>query len=96
LLAVFEGIGFSLCSRPAWVIVGRLLPRSLYLDRERGGADGLVRDRTDPRRRARGFVYQHLGAPTLYLSACVLALGAALVAWFALATPALSEPDVSH
>jgi predicted MFS family arabinose efflux permease len=43
-----------------------------------------------------GFAYQHLGAPTLYLSACVLALGAALVAWFALATPALSEPDVSH
>ena len=41
-------------------------------------------------------VYQHLGARTLYLSACVLALGAALVAWFALATPALSEPDVGH
>ena len=43
-----------------------------------------------------GFVYQHLGARTLSLSACVLALGAALVAWFALATPALGEPEVRH
>ena len=41
-------------------------------------------------------VYQHLGARTLSLSACVLALGAALVAWFALATPAFREPEVRH
>jgi len=39
-------------------------------------------------------VYQHLGARTLSLSACVLDLGAALVALFALATPALREPEV--
>jgi len=96
LLAVFEGIGFSLLFTTGVVIVGRLLPRSLY---STGNAVGqMVSFGIGPILGAGlgGFVYQHLGAPTLYLSACVLALGAALVAWFALATPALSEPDVSH
>jgi PPP family 3-phenylpropionic acid transporter len=96
LLAVFEGIGFSLLFTTGVVIVGRLLPRSLY---STGNAVGqMVSFGIGPILGAGlgGFVYQHLGARTLYLSACVLALGAALVAWFALATPALSEPDVSH
>ena len=96
LLAVFEGIGFSLLFTTGVVIVGRLLPRSLY---STGNAVGqMVSFGIGPILGAGlgGFVYQHLGAPTLYLSACVLALGAALVAWFALATPALREPDVSH
>jgi len=96
LLAVFEGIGFSLLFTTGVVIVGRLLPRSLY---STGNAVGqMVSFGIGPILGAGvgGFVYQHLGAPTLYLSACVLALGAALVAWFALATPALSEPGVSH
>jgi PPP family 3-phenylpropionic acid transporter len=96
LLAVFEGIGFSLLFTTGVVIVGRLLPRSLY---STGNAVGqMVSFGIGPILGAGlgGFVYQHLGARTLYLSACVLALGAALVAWFALATPALSEPDVGH
>jgi MFS transporter, PPP family, 3-phenylpropionic acid transporter len=96
LLAVFEGIGFSLLFTTGVVIVGRLLPRALY---STGNAVGqMVSFGIGPILGAGlgGFVYQHLGARTLYLSACVLALGAALVAWFALATPALSEPDVGH
>jgi MFS transporter, PPP family, 3-phenylpropionic acid transporter len=96
LLAVFEGIGFSLLFTTGVVIVGRLLPRSLY---STGNAVGqMVSFGIGPILGAGlgGFVYQHLGARTLYLSACVLALAAALVAWFALATPALSEPDLSH
>jgi MFS transporter, PPP family, 3-phenylpropionic acid transporter len=96
LLAVFEGIGFSLLFTTGVVIVGRLLPRSLY---STGNAVGqMVSFGIGPILGAGlgGLVYQHLGAPTLYLSACVLAVGAALVAWFALATPALSEPDASH
>jgi PPP family 3-phenylpropionic acid transporter len=92
VLAVFEGIGFSLLFTTGVVVVGRLLPRSLY---STGNAVGqMVSFGIGPILGAGlgGFVYQHLGARTLYLSACVLALGAALVAWFALATPALSEP----
>ena len=96
LLAVFEGVGFSLLFTTGVVIVGRLLPRSLY---STGNAVGqMVSFGIGPILGAGlgGFVYQHLGAPTLYLSACVLALGAAMVAWFALATPALSEARVEH
>ena len=96
LLAVFEGIGFSLLFTTGVVITGRLLPRSLY---STGNAVGqMVSFGIGPILGAGlgGFVYQHLGARTLYLSACVLALGAALVAWFALGTPALSEADVGH
>jgi len=96
VLAVFEGIGFSLLFTTGVVIVGRLLPRSLY---STGNAVGqMVSFGIGPILGAGlgGFVYQHLGARTLYLSACVLALGAALVAWFALGTPALSEADVGH
>ena len=96
VLAVFEGIGFSLLFTTGVVVVGRLLPRSLYSTRNAVGQ--MVSFGIGPILGAGlgGFVYQHLGARTLYLSACVLALGAALVAWFALATPALSEPDVGH
>jgi len=96
VLAVFEGIGFSLLFTTGVVVVGRLLPRSLY---STGNAVGqMVSFGIGPILGAGlgGFVYQHLGARTLYVSACVLALGAALVAWFALATPALSEPDVGR
>ena len=96
VLAVFEGIGFSLLFTTGVVIVGRLLPRSLY---STGNAVGqMVSFGIGPILGAGlgGFVYQHLGARTLYLSACVLSLGAALLAWFALATPALSQPDVGH
>jgi PPP family 3-phenylpropionic acid transporter len=96
VLAVFEGIGFSLLFTTGVVVVGRLLPRSLY---STGNAVGqMVSFGIGPILGAGlgGFVYQHFGARTLYLSACALALGAALVAWFALATPALSEPDVSR
>src|SRR6266566_24948 len=96
VLAGFEGVGLRLLFTTGVVIVGRLLPRSLY---STGNAVGqMVSFGIGPILGAGlgGFVYQHLGARTLYVSACVLALGAALVAWFALATPALSEPDVGR
>jgi predicted MFS family arabinose efflux permease len=91
LLAVFEGIGFSLLFTTSVVVVGRLLPRSLY---STGNSVGqMVAFGIGPILGAGlgGVVYQRLGAPTLYLGACVLAFAAAAVAWFALSTPALSE-----
>jgi MFS transporter, PPP family, 3-phenylpropionic acid transporter len=93
LLAVFEGIGFSLLFTTAVVVVGRLLPRSLY---STGNAVGqMVAFGIGPIVGAGfgGLVYQRFGAPTLYLGACVLAFAAAVIAWFALSTPLLSEPE---
>jgi MFS family permease len=39
-----------------------------------------------------GFVYQEMGPGVLYVSASVLALSAAVVAWFALRIPDLDRP----
>jgi PPP family 3-phenylpropionic acid transporter len=93
LLAVFEGIGFSLLFTTAVVVVGRLLPSSLY---STGNAVGqMVAFGIGPILGAGlgGIVYQRLGAPTLYLGACMLAFAAAVIAWFALSTPLLSRPE---
>jgi MFS transporter, PPP family, 3-phenylpropionic acid transporter len=93
LLAVFEGIGFSLLFTTSVVVVGRLLPRSLY---STGNAVGqMVAFGIGPILGAGlgGIVYQRLGAPTLYLGACALAFAAAGIAWFALSPPALSRPE---
>jgi MFS transporter, PPP family, 3-phenylpropionic acid transporter len=93
LLAVFEGIGFSLRFTTAVVVVGRLLPSSLY---STGNAVGqMVAFGIGPILGAGlgGIVYQRLGAPTLYLGACTLAFAAAVIAWFALSTPLLSRPE---
>jgi MFS transporter, PPP family, 3-phenylpropionic acid transporter len=93
LFAVFEGIGFSLLFTTAVVVVGRLLPRTLY---STGNAAGqMVAFGLGPILGAGlgGIVYQRLGAPTLYLGACVLAFAAAVIAWIALAVPALARPE---
>ena len=95
LLAVFEGVGFSLLFTTSVVVVGRLLPRSLY---STGNAVGqMVAFGIGPILGAGvgGVVYQRLGAPTLYLGACVLASAAAVIAWFALSTPLLSRPEAA-
>ena len=41
---------------------------------------------------AGGLVYQHMGPATLYLSASVMAMAGAVVAWVVLDMPALDRP----
>jgi MFS transporter, PPP family, 3-phenylpropionic acid transporter len=91
-LTMLEGVGFSLLFTTSVVIVGRLVPRSLY---STGNAvTAMVGFGIAPIVGAGlgGFVYQRLGPVVLYGSACALALGAAVVAWFALNVPGLREP----
>ena len=91
-LTMLEGVGFSLLFTTAVVIVGRLVPKSLY---STGNAvTAMVGFGVAPIIGAGlgGFVYQRLGAVVLYGSACALALSAAVVAWFALNVPGLREP----
>ena len=90
-VTMLEGVGFSLLFTTAVVIVGRLVPKSLY---STGNAvTSMVAFGIAPILGAGlgGFVYQHLGARVLYGSACALALAAAVVAWFALDVPGLRE-----
>ncbi len=92
LLTVFEGIAFSLLFTTTVVVVGRLVPSSLY---STGNSIAqMVGFGLGPILGAGigGFVYEHAGAVTLYSGASALALAGAVVAWFTLATPALDAP----
>jgi predicted MFS family arabinose efflux permease len=92
VLTLFEGIAFSLLFTTGVVVVGRLLPPSLY---STGNAvSAMVGFGLGPIVGAGigGWVYQNLGATVLYMGSSALALGGAVEAWFALAVPSLSEP----
>jgi predicted MFS family arabinose efflux permease len=92
LLTVFEGMAFSLLFTTGVVVVGRLLPSSLYSTGN--SVAQMVGFGLGPILGAGvgGFVYQHAGPVVLYSGASALALGGATVAWFALSGPALDAP----
>ena len=94
-LTVFEGMGFALLFTTGVVVVGRLLPSSLYSTGNSvaqmvafgigpilGGFTG-------------GIVYQHLGPVVLYAGASAFALAGGVAAWFALDAPPLTRPAAS-
>lgn len=92
VLSVFEGLAFSLLFTTIVVVVGRLLPPTLY---STGNAMAqMVGFGVAPILGAGigGLVYQGVGPIALYLGAAALALGGAVAAWFALSTKELSEP----
>jgi len=94
ILTMFEGVGFSLLFTTTVVVVGRLVPKHLY---STGNAmTSTVGFGLGPILGAGvgGFVYEHLGPGVLYGAACLLALSAGVVAWFALRSPALG-PNVA-
>jgi len=95
MLTVLEGVGFSLLFTTGVVVVGRLLPSTLY---STGNAVAqMVAFGIGPIIGAGlgGLVYEHLGAPVMYGAAATLAVGASVVAWYALAVPALAEPALA-
>lgn len=92
LLSVFEGLAFSLLFTTGVVVVGRLLPSSLYstgnsIAQAVGFGLGPILGAG-----LGGLIYQHAGSVVLYSAASTLALAGALVAWFALAVPELDRP----
>jgi PPP family 3-phenylpropionic acid transporter len=91
-LTVFEGMAFALLFTTGVVIVGRLVPSSLYSTGN--SVTQMVAFGLGPILGAGigGFVYQRIGAFALFASASVLALAAAGVALLALDTPLLAGP----
>ena len=91
-LTVLEGAAFSLLFTTGVVIVGRLLPSSLYSTGN--SVTQMVAFGLGPILGAGigGFVYEHAGTTVLYSGASALAVSGAAVAWFALRTPELERP----
>ena len=92
MLAVFEGLAFALLFTTGVVVIGRLLPSSLYSTGNSVAA--MVGFGIGPIIGAGvgGFVYQEAGTTVLYLGASGLAVAGAIAAWIALSTPELSRP----
>jgi PPP family 3-phenylpropionic acid transporter len=92
LLTILEGVAFSLLFTTGVVVVGRLLPSSLYSTGN--SVAQMVGFGLGPILGAGigGYVYQHLGPGVLYAGASTLALSGAVVAWFALKIPELDRP----
>jgi MFS transporter, PPP family, 3-phenylpropionic acid transporter len=90
-LTMFEGLAFGLLFTTGVMVVGRLVPPSLYAT----GASmvAMVGFGLGPILGAGlgGFVYKHAGPMMLYSGASALALGGAVAAWFALAGPELAD-----
>lgn len=91
-LTMLEGVGFALLFTSGVVIVGRLVPPALQATGQSmvtavgfgvapiiGGA-------------VAGFVYEHLGATTLYSGASVLALAGGATVWASLSAPGFRRP----
>jgi MFS family permease len=92
LLAVFEGAGFSLLFTTSILVVGKLLPSSLYSTGNSIGA--MVGFGISPIIGAGlgGVVYGRLGSTTLFVGSSIIALVAGVAAMIALRTPLLDRP----
>jgi MFS transporter, PPP family, 3-phenylpropionic acid transporter len=92
LLAVFEGAGFSLLFTTSILVVGKLLPPSLYSSGN--SIAGMVGFGIGPIIGAGlgGIVYDRLGSTTLFVGSSAVALLAGVAAMIALRTPELDSP----
>jgi MFS family permease len=96
VLTLFEGIGFSLLFTSTVVIVGRLLPDTLYSTGNSLAAT--VGFGLGPILGAGfgGLVYESLGPVVLYSAASTLCVIAGIVAWFVLGVPSLEHAEGSQ
>jgi PPP family 3-phenylpropionic acid transporter len=92
MLTVFEGLAFALLFTTGVVVIGRLLPSTLYSTGQSMAAAAGFGLGPILGAGIGGWVYDRFGAVTLYTGSSILALAGAAVAWFALSTPALSQP----
>ncbi len=92
LLTVFEGLAFGFLFTTGIVVIGKLLPSTLYSTGN--SLAGMVGFGIAPIIGAGvgGWVFGRFGPTTLYVGASCLAVAGGIAAWVALSTPALSEP----
>ena len=92
LLTAFEGLAFGLLFTTGVVIIGRLIPPTLYSTGQSMAATAGFGLGPILGAGIGGWVYDRFGATTLYTGASMLALAGGAVAWLALSTPSLSRP----
>jgi MFS family permease len=93
LLTVFEGMGFALLFTTSVVVVGRLLPPTLYSTGQSMVQTVALGIAPILGAGIGGVVFQNLGPLTLYVGASCLAVCGAIGAWFALSSPAVALPE---
>jgi PPP family 3-phenylpropionic acid transporter len=92
MLTVLEGMGFALLFTSGVVVIGRMLPSSLYSTGQSlvttvgFGIAPIVGAGLG------GWVFDRFGPTTLYLGASALAVLGGVVAWSALSAPSLARP----
>lgn len=90
LLTVFEGLGFGLLFTTGVLVIGRMLPSSLYSTGQSMAATASFGLGPILGAGIGGWVFDRFGSVTLYTGASLLALAGATVAWFALSPSSLS------
>ena len=91
-LTVFEGIGFAFLFTTGVVVIGRMLPSSLYSTGQSMVATIGFGVAPIVGAGIGGFVFETFGDVTLFAIASALALAGAVGAWLSLTDPAVSEP----
>jgi PPP family 3-phenylpropionic acid transporter len=93
LLTVFEGLGFGLLFTTGVLVIGRMLPSSLYSTGQSMAATASFGLGPILGAGIGGWVFDRFGSVTLYTGASLLALAGATVAWFALSPSSLSASE---
>ena len=94
LLTVFEGMGFAFLFTSSVVVIGRILPPSLYSTGQSMVATVGFGIAPILGAGIGGFVFESFGDVTLYVGASALALAGAVAAWLALSDPAVARPQL--
>jgi PPP family 3-phenylpropionic acid transporter len=93
LLTILEGAAFGLLFTTGVVVIGKMLPSSLYSTGQSMWVTVSLGVAPILGAGIGGWVYETAGTVALYAGASLLALLGAGVAWIALSEPALADPD---
>ena len=93
LLTVFEGFGFSLLFTSGVVIVGKMVPSSLYATGQSMASTAAFGIAPIVGGVLGGFVYETFGPVTMYVGSSALVLVGAALSWITLSTPEFGRQD---
>jgi PPP family 3-phenylpropionic acid transporter len=93
LLTILEGVAFGLLFTTGVVVIGKMLPSSLYATGQSMWVAVSLGVAPILGAGIGGWVYESAGTVALYAGASVLAVSGAGVAWIALSDPALANPE---